>query len=144
MRVTVLYRGEPIGSSDLTIHRPFVVGTLEALAAYEPLRPVFWEQWRAMRNLGFLPPDGATVGGVDSSGDAAGKAAFARAAEVCRQLELRAEDGTVVVLESLQITDLHEQLEITVDGFLPDDAEGEPARVPSRPRGESAGNAPAP
>ena len=144
MRVTVLYHGEPIGTSDLTIEPPFAVGTLEPFATYETLRPIFWEQWRAMRNFGFLPPDGAAAGGVDPTGDAAGKAALARAAAVCRQLELRADDGTVVVLESLQIMDLHEQLEITVDGFLSDDDDGVPARVPIRPRGDPAGNSPAP
>ena len=145
MRVTVLYRGEPIGTAALTIEPPFAIGTLEPSAAYETLRPVFRAQARAMCNLGFLPPDGATVGGVDSAGDAAGQAAFARAAQVCRQLELRGEDGTTVVLESLQITDWHEQSEITVNGFLPDDhAAGEPARLPRRPRGESAADSPAP
>lgn len=144
MRVTVLYRGEPIGTSDLTIHPPFAFGTLEPFATYETLRPVFWEKWRAMRNFGFLPPHGAAAGGVDAAGDAAGKAAFARAAEVCRQLELRAEDGTVVAVEDLGITDSHEPLEITVDGLVPDDVEGVPARIPRWPRGDSAGNSPAP
>ena len=144
MRVTVLYRGEPIGTSDLTIHPPFAFGTLEPFPSYESLRPVFWEKWRAMRNFGFLPPDGAAAGGVDAAGDAAGKAAFARAADVCRQLELRAEDGTVIAVEDLGITDLHEQLEITVEGFVPDDEEGVPARIPRRPHDDSAGNSPAP
>ena len=144
MRVTVYYRGEPIGFSDLTIEPPFAVGTLEPLASYAPLRPVFWEQWRAMRNLGFLPPNGGAVGGVDAVGDAAGRAAVARAAEVCQELELRAEDGTVVILESLQVTDLHEQLEITVDGFLPDEDDGVPARLPGKPLSDSEGNSPAP
>ena len=144
MRVTVLYRGEPIGISDLTMEPPFAVGTLEPFATYESLRPIFWEQSRAMRNFGFLPPEGAVAGGVDPAGNAAGEAAFARAAEVCRELELRAENGTVVVLESLKIMDLHEQLDITVDGFLPDDDDGVPARVPIRPRDDSAGNSPAP
>ena len=144
MRVTVLYRGEPIGTSDLAIEPPFAVGTLEPFAGYETLRPIFWAQGRAMRNLGFLPPNGAAAGGVDPAGDAAGKAAFARAAEVCRQLELRADDGTVVVLESLQILDLHEQLEITVDGFLPDEGDGVLARVPVRRCGDVTRNSPAP
>jgi hypothetical protein len=126
MRVTVLFRGEPIGTSDLTIHPPFAVGTLEPLAAYEPLRPILREQGRAMRNLGFLPADGAAVGGVDAVGDAAGKAALAHAAEVCRQLELRADDGTVLAIEDLAITDLLEQSEITLNGFLPDDEHGMP------------------
>jgi hypothetical protein len=97
-----------------------------------------------MRNFGFLPPEGAVAGGVDPAGNAAGEAAFARAAEVCRELELRADNGSVVVLESVQIMVLLEQLEFTVDGFLPDDDDGVPARVPIRPRDDSAGNSPAP
>jgi hypothetical protein len=60
-------------------------------------------------------------------------------------MELRGDDGTTVVLESLQITDWHEQSEITVNGFLPDDdAAGELARLPRRPRGESAADSAAP
>jgi hypothetical protein len=144
MRVCVLYRGEPIGTSDLTIHPPFAVGMLEPFATYESLRPVFWEQWRAMLNFGFLPPDGARAGGVDAAGDAAGTAAFARAAEVFRQLELRAEDGSVIAIEDLLITDSHEQSEITVYGFVPGDEDAVAARSPRPPRGESAGSSPAP
>ena len=140
MRVTVLYRGEPIGSTELTIEPPFAVGTLEPYPAYETLRPIFWEQWRAMRNLGFLPPAEAAVGEVNAAGDAAGQAALARAAEVCKELEVQAEDGMVIVLESLQITDLHEQLEITVDGFLPEDDGGVLARLPNTPRGDADHN----
>ena len=121
VRVTILHHGEPIGTSDLTITPPFVVGTLEPLAGYATLRSIFRDKARAMRNLGFLPPHGHAVGGVNSAGDAAGQAAIARASAVCEALQLRADDGSVVTIESLEIADLDEQSEIAVLGYIPHD-----------------------
>jgi len=134
MRVTVFYRGEPIGTSDLTIDPPFAIGTIQPFSAYGAIRPILRDESRAMCNFGFLPPDDEVVGGVDANGDAQGRSAFARAAEVYRQLELRAEDGSVVAIESLEITDLSERSEITLFGSISPDGEGMPARIPRAPR----------
>jgi hypothetical protein len=142
MRVTVLHRGEPIGTADLSIEPPFALGTLEPFSAYDALRPVFREQSRAMRNYGFLPPGDGEVGGADAACDAAGQAAFARAAAVCRELEFRDAEGAVVPMKSIGISDWYERSEISVDAFLPDAGGGVPARIPRAPSGESNASSP--
>jgi hypothetical protein len=119
MRITVLHRGEPIGTADLTIDPPFALGTLEPFRAYDALRPIFREQTRAMRNFGFLPPGDGAVGGVDAVGDAAGQAAFARGEAMCRELEFRDAEGAVVSMESIGISDWDERSEINIHAFLP-------------------------
>ena len=124
MRVTIFHHGEPIGATDLTIDPPFVTGTLEPFPAFDALRPMFRDEWRAMQNLGFLPPDGNTVGGVDAAGDSAGKAVSSRAEQLCRELELRADDGTVIAVESLAITSRGDDGEVVINGFVPGDGEG--------------------
>ena len=144
MHVTVMYRGEPIGIADLAIEPPIAMGTFEPLAAYDAFRPVFREKSRAMRNYGFLAPDGGEVGGVDAAGDAAGREAIAAADAICRALEFRDANGAVVPMESIGIDDWSEQSEISINAFLPDDHGDVPARIPHRPRGESDASAPAP
>ena len=144
MHVTVMYRGEAIGTAELTIEPPFAIGTFAPFSTYDGLRPVFRAKSRAMRNYGFLAPNGGEVGGVDDAGDAAGQAAFVRAAAVCRELELRDADGAVVPMESIGIDDWSEQSEVSIDAFLPDDHGEVPARIPRRPRGDIDVNAPAP
>ena len=138
MRVTIFHHDEPIGTSDLAIEPPFVTGTLEPLPAFEALRPVFRDEWRATQNLGFLPPDESTVGGIDAAGDAAGAAAVSRAEQICRELELRADDGTVIVVESLTIARWADEGEVVINGFVSDDGEGVGAHGERQPRGGSA------
>jgi hypothetical protein len=137
MRITVLHRGTPIGVADLSVEPPFAFGRLEPLPSYETLRPVFQEEARALRNCGFLPPDGGAVGGVDAEGDAAGKAAVARAAAVCRELELRDAAGAVVAMESIGVSDWYDRSEIELHGFLSDDHTGAAARIRPAPRGDA-------
>jgi len=144
MHVTVMYRGEAIGIAELTMLPPFAMGELEPYPAYDALRPLFREQARAMRNYGYLAPDGGEVGGVDAAGDAAGRDVLARAAAVCRELELRDADGAVVPMESIGIEDWSEQSEISIHAFLSDDHGEVPARIPRRPRGDADVSAPAP
>ncbi len=143
MRVTVLHKGEPIGVADLSVEPPFAFGRLDPLPGYDALRPVFQEEARALRNCGFLPPDGGAVGGVDAAGDAAGRAAIARAAAVCRELELRDATGAVVAMESIGVSDWYDRSEIDLHCFLPDDDAGVPARTRPAPRADANAESPA-
>jgi hypothetical protein len=106
MRVTVHHRGVPVGTVILRLGGPLAMGDVEPLPGYAALQPTLRAGGRVEANLGYLPPEGHAVGGVDAAGEAAGRAALARVDALSRELELRDARGALVPTAWVELTDV--------------------------------------
>lgn len=102
----------------ITVHSPaspavddFSGGDLVLLPAFDAVRRTVSDATRTFHNLGFLPPDGAFVGGVSDDGQRAGSAAMAAAQAAFEEIEIRDAHGRLVRLDHL----------MRFGGFLPGD-----------------------
>ena len=143
MCVTVLHRGVPIGVEDLAVDGTFAGGEIDPLPGYTEIRPTVRDAWRAMSNLGYLPPGPGAVGGVNTTGAAAGREAFERAAVVSRTLELRDALGALVPTKWVELTDAGEGSVVSLMAEISIAAAAAPARLRPHPRGDADSSVPA-
>jgi hypothetical protein len=143
MRVTILHQGIPIGVGDLAVDGTFAGGEVNPLPGYKAIQPTVRQAWRAMSNLGYLPPGPGAAGGVNTAGDAAGREAFERAAVVSRALELRDARGALIPTEWVELTDGGEGSDVSLMAEISIAAAAAPARPRPHPRGDADSSAPA-
>jgi len=120
---TVLYRGAAIA----TLRGEFVDdmggGDVLPLPAFDAVRQIIADACRTHANLGFLPPNGALVGGVSAEGSRAGDESLRAADDVCDDLELRDAHGRLLQTDWIWV----------YGGRTPDDPIGLMASLRNRP-----------
>jgi hypothetical protein len=100
---TLLFRGAAIGTVDFQTDGEIGGGPITPLPGFEAVRGALEAASRALANLGYLPPVGQAVGGVNASGDRAGRDALARAQAICDELELRDERGALTPTDWINV-----------------------------------------